>query len=889
MNIHIDDDIKQFIDYIKKDYKESVSEFEIRITESGIYKLPKELFDKLFKLCKSKYEHGERIVSLVSIYKEKMDKLSTEYRKIKTIGGSTICQIKTKKDNLDRLYRTKNNKKILVRYSLSHENEIICPTDDDKYLVQKRLRQRYEFDTKKGYIYVFTLVKTNDIFTYEVEIEFDIPTLNSSLIEESLSFFKDELFTNNLSLSQIENVLNIANPLISKINPPKPVNIVDDDAISSKLKQYYYVTNKLDGQRYYLFFENNKVYSIQNKNVNLLSIKKVYMKVNRSIADVEFFEGKYYFFDCYLFKSKFIYEDDLKNRLENIDELVSTNPYLFIKKDFSNNLLDTTDHLLKTLDRSKNDGLIYTPYSIKMPVYKWKFPEKMSIDFRLVEKEKNVYDLCVYTEKDQAGYTPFSTYKSTEILEPNGIYEFTYQNKEFVLLRKRDDKEKPNFKSVTGKPNTVDSVWKDMKSPFEEYRLLNLFKPIRKMRRLHNLIKRNLISSYCKTKKVLDLGIGNGGDLSKYLNSNTSFIFGVEPYDKNYNELLKRITDEFKNKVKLIKKRAQDTKDIVEIVGVKGVDIVSSFFSLSFFFFKDRPEDLDQLVQTISQNLKEGGYFIGTTIDGEKTKAFLQKQDNQKFEFEGGYIKMNDDDTVVIQSIGNIVQTQTESLVDFKKLVEKLKDVGISLENSDFFPESENTLSKEEFFLNSLYRSFVFKKENITEKIDFLCNTDNMYDLITKSNDEKCLDIFRTILKEKKNSFDTYDFEPENIHHILKNFYLIKKYINPIKSINLLKTYTLFGDRLHKTLVMQKIPEKSVKLRDYKDKTDYISIREQLVDTVLKLKEKNINYGNLTLDGLLVNKDNTGLVRLIFYDYSKISDTSNTDDEQLIFLLNYLS
>ena len=728
----------------------------------------------------------------------------------------------------------------------------------------------------------------NDVFTHELEIEFDIPKLKFNLIEESLSFLKDELFTSNLSLLQIENILSEANPLISKVNPPKPVNIIDDDIISSKLKQFYYVTNKLDGQRYYLFFKNDKVYSIQNRNVKLLNIKKSYIDISISIADVEFFEDKYYFFDCYLFKSKFIFENDLKTRLENVDKLVSTNPSIFIKKEFSNHLLEDTDRLLKTLDRSKNDGLIYTPLSIKMPVYKWKFPEKMSLDFRVVEKQKNVYDLCVYTEKDQAGYTPFSIYKTKEPLEPNGIYEFTYQNKEFVLLRKRDDKEKPNFKSITGKPNTVDSVWRDMKNPFEEYRLVNLFKPIRKMRRLHNLIKRNLISSYCKQKIVLDLGIGNGGDLSKYLNANTSFIFGVEPYDKNYNELLNRLTDELKDKVKLIKKRAQDTKDIVKIVGNKGVDIVSSFFSLSFFFFKDRPTDVDELVQTISQNLKEGGYFIGTTIDGEKTKKFLQKQNNQKFEFEGGYIKLNDDETVIIESIGNIVQTQKESLVDFKKLVDKLKDVDIILENSDFFPPSENALSKEEYHLNSLYRTFVFKKENITEKIDLLCDTDNIYDLITKSEDEKCFDIFRTILS-KKNKFNTYQIEPENINHILHVFYLVKKYINPIKSINLLKTYSLFGDRLHKTLVMQKIPENAIKLSDYKNKSDYPAIRNQLVDTLSKLNKNNINYGNLTLDGLMVSKDNTGLVRLLFYDYSKISDKDKSDNEQLVYLLNFLS
>ena len=149
MNIHIDDDVKQFIDYVKTEYIKE-SEFEIRITESGLHQLSKEIFDKLFKLCKTKYKQSPLQTSIVNIYKKTIGKLTTEYRKIKTVGGSTICQIKTKKDNLDRLYNSNSSiKKILVRYSLSHENEIVCPIDDEKYLSQKRLRQRYEFDTKK--------------------------------------------------------------------------------------------------------------------------------------------------------------------------------------------------------------------------------------------------------------------------------------------------------------------------------------------------------------------------------------------------------------------------------------------------------------------------------------------------------------------------------------------------------------------------------------------------------------------------------------------------------------------------------------------------------------------------------------------------------------------
>ena len=56
-------------------------------------------------------------------------------------------------------------------------------------------------------------------------------------------------------------------------------------------------------------------------------------------------------------------------------------------KIFYKNLYDGTESLLESLSKEDNDGLIYTPQQIapNQPVYKWNFPEKMSIDFRVIQ------------------------------------------------------------------------------------------------------------------------------------------------------------------------------------------------------------------------------------------------------------------------------------------------------------------------------------------------------------------------------------------------------------------------------------------------------------------------------------------------------------------------
>lgn len=942
--IHIDEKIETFLKYNNSSYGQiKEQEFEIRFSESGNNSISLNLYNRLLGKCVKNYSIKVPLdykTSVVEIYNmttvTPYGKQHLVFRKIKT-DGKVYCQMKDGKEQCDKSYFGKDQTKYTIRYSSSREKPIECPVSKDAKIEQtlERRRNRFEYDTGRGYTYMFTKVKEsnpsdkvvvckttgckntaefnitdnttarvcnlhkepdmiNVTIKYEFEIEYVISQLSPELIIESL-WLVTSLFRSNVSIDIIQHLNRDYFSFYDKtIYPPKPINISEE--AYGDLKSYNYtVTNKLDGERVWLFFLNGCIYARQNSDI--IYITKCAQELTGTLIDAEFFKGKFYFFDCPLYKKKEIWGDLLENRLLIADTVAQTNSDLFVMKKFYNNLLEGTTELFETMAKSDNDGLIYTPNN-HLTVYKWKFPEKMSIDFRVVRREKEKgekYDLCVYTKTDKKGVTPFKKgkeedggeigYTSGMPLEDGKIYEFMYDKttQKFVLNRQRTDKVLPNFVDVAS------NVFKDMIHPFESYKLLEMLRPMHKFRKYHNFIKRCMINTFCKggNKTVLDLGIGRGGDIDKYKYNKVQKIFGVEPNETNYKQLLERFPQYMIDPafVELIKTTAQDTPTIVKAVGVEGVDIVASFFSLSFFFFPDKPDDLTHLVQTISQNLKEGGYFIGTTIDGGKVKDLLSSQ--PKYDFKDGTIELTSDNKVVFEIKGTIVERQLESLVDFERLKNALESVGITYVESSFFKDNEDLLQVEKP-LNALYRTFVFKKHKLTQEVNRQCHTDKLSDLLTRTEDNRCVDLFYKMFEKK---VDMFAVSSDHTYDALKEFILIKKYINPIESPHLIKTVAITGDRLSKVVFRQKIPVTAVTLAVYKNKQNYPILRDQIVRTLQDLQEAKIDYGNLTPELLLVNEESDGNIQILFYDYSNTTRGENktTDRENLPALLEFLT
>ena len=192
------------------------------------------------------------------------------------------------------------------------------------------------------------------------------------------------------------------------------------------------------------------------------------------------------------------------------------------------------------------------------------------------------------------------------------------------------------------------------------------------LKKLHNYIKSKLIigvcSSYRRPIQILDLSFGQGGDTQKYLNKqvNCSFLLGVD-ISSNINDACKRVYFE-KTNAKSAFFRADTSKNIqngecTDIDGISdgerkhsetminilfglnksipknyasiqqkyngiakgGFDVISSQFSLHYYF--ESESTFNGFIQNLLDNLKEGGYFIGTCYNGMEVFKHFQKME----------------------------------------------------------------------------------------------------------------------------------------------------------------------------------------------------------------------------------------------------------------------
>jgi hypothetical protein len=247
------------------------------------------------------------------------------------------------------------------------------------------------------------------------------------------------------------------------------------------------------------------------------------------------------------------------------------------------------------------------------------------------------------------------------------------------------------------------------------------------MRKYHNVEKRTLIMLYCQKKSVLDLGAGFGGDLQKYTDAGVTRLLLVEPNLGNIEskdpEGLKARLDhmQISDRSYIINTVGQDTDGIVNFISANQlprVEVVSSFFSMTFLF-QSRLE-LRKFLNTVNSALVEGGYFIGTMMDGDKTMQAMRGVSTKIFD-KAEIVKRYDDADerdagrkLWINIQDTIVRNQDEYLAFFPILQEELAAMGFVLElRYDFDPNRSIDVEKmtpatKEF--SALNISFVFRK-----------------------------------------------------------------------------------------------------------------------------------------------------------------------------------
>lgn len=305
-------------------------------------------------------------------------------------------------------------------------------------------------------------------------------------------------------------------------------------------------------------------------------------------------------------------------------------------------------------------------------------------------------------------------------IKDNDIVEMLYVKDDenrmiWKPLRLRTDKVEPQFFTV------ANNVWSTIENPISnefirnkvnlqeykeelskeignKYYVSEVYNPITEpLRKLHNYIKSKLITGVCSSFKhkisILDLSIGRGGDLSKYLarDSNAKFILGMD-LSSNIEECCERYFKQRKDKppgVFLIGNTSQNissgdcfddlegddvdskishSRNMLNILynlrqpvpkeykniqkkyhglAKKKFDVISSQFTLHYYF--ETKQTFEGFMSNVINNIAPNGYFIGTCYDG--LRVFDAIKDD--------ILSYVDDDSNLIYSIQKMYETES--------------------------------------------------------------------------------------------------------------------------------------------------------------------------------------------------------------------------------------
>ena len=314
--------------------------------------------------------------------------------------------------------------------------------------------------------------------------------------------------------------------------------------------------------------------------------------------------------------------------------------------------------------------------------------------------------------KNVNGTKVLFTENGQEAFEDDMVVEFKWVKDaemywRWVPIRVRYDKTaqyRRNGKISCNAYTTAEGVWRSINNPVTDQMIstgLNIPNVVdnevyynretretntKSLRDFHNrFVKRKLILDVSKRGDTLiDMTVGMGGDLQKWIDAKLSFVFGLDVSRDNIENRIRGACSRYlrakkkyrampdalfvvansslninsgeaimnDNGKKILKALlGQGAKDEEALgkgvykqfgIGRNGYNIVSNQFSIHYFF--ENTSTFYNFMQNVSENCKIGGYFIGTCYDGERVfnKLLSKKQGESIFILNDNGTKMWD-------------------------------------------------------------------------------------------------------------------------------------------------------------------------------------------------------------------------------------------------------
>jgi len=370
-----------------------------------------------------------------------------------------------------------------------------------------------------------------------------------------------------------------------------------------------YMTPKLDGVRRFIVTFNGMVYDIDPEymHVRLLSNNSPYVNPFPSIVDAELVGNVYNVFDICAYQGWYVGGNVLSSRLEYVrkwmDSLRLGN---CVMKEYEKVLDDDPIEQINTFfQRHRNgpfpiDGIVFVEgdKTYVESVIKWK--EHVTID--LTMDENGVLEERIVANSIDTDLIPKKS--NGTLQDGTGVYEFEVMGRvededtskfDLRVLRFRDDKKKPNSSNVI--MNNIDGM--ELQGIWEGYACVL-------MRQYHNAVKRAMLRRLAKGSTILDVGSGQGGDVTKWKGANK--VYCVEPSDNAVKELKRRLTEAgMKKKIRVIHCPISNVDKVYK--RVRRVDVLTLFFTINLF----TQRDLDALHEIIGKY--QPRHIVGTFLD----------------------------------------------------------------------------------------------------------------------------------------------------------------------------------------------------------------------------------------------------------------------------------
>lgn len=400
------------------------------------------MFKNILEELKIKYHEHVYYTQTVMCYDDDLRIVQT--------GNSTMYQKKTKMINhiLDT-----TSKYLKIKWSLNIEEKVkpFYTQTKPNYIRKKRV---HVFDILPDWqLYCIEAIASGKK-TYEIEIEkiSNDPLTNDSI--NNVQFYIQNLLANRYENNVVhhfnsifDSSKNIYHYVYWPINKPKNLKF----EMWKEMKNYNYYL-KYDGERYLLLVYRNCIYMLNESTVKRIETKC--SLPNDTILDCEYVEGKqFYIFDILFHGGKDVRDKKLEERYEILKTLTLPNkkykitiPYTSFKE------LDT--HLFPLKDGI--DGIIFNPKNEGYKnncTYKYKPSNLLTIDFVIQKRQlymESDNGLILFRGSKVNPYDIDTTFLCKFEYDEGDVVEFTFDKmmKQFIALRKRSDKIKPNYIKV---------------------------------------------------------------------------------------------------------------------------------------------------------------------------------------------------------------------------------------------------------------------------------------------------------------------------------------------------------------------------------------------------------------------------------------------------------